>query len=203
MEFLKPFMKVFPFDETCIKIFEELEKRNFKVPGIEVKFDYYSTFKKLETISGKNFQLRFGRKQRLIEGTEWNDTAAIHQINIPKKELSVFDDNSGPLFYLYVGKHWERDKSSASFVKSGKVNSKLNKQKRTYLRYEGSFGLPGEEDYGVTYRGQRAPYLVHTNDWGREYDPKKGEPTSFKTEEVFAEFDAWIKKHVLEYICKH
>ena len=234
--FLYPTSRKYPFDKVCDLVVRELEKRNWQVPGISVQFDVYGTgaekYRLVRTIEGKDFKLYFCRVQRTMPGGHWNDTAAVTTLNIPWKELHVYEDESGPTFYLYVGKNWERDREK--FVKSGKVHAKFNGEPRTYLEYEGGCdcGATGGASFeGVnlitalvtgdtqkladlkhTHRGLRSPLLVHTNDLGRQYDPERGnwnwkdwrrepgDPICFKTAEVFAEFETWIRENVLAYI---
>lgn len=189
-EFLYPISRQFPFDEVAEKIVRALEKRNWSVPNVKVRFDTYGSgeakYKLVREITGEDFKLYFCRVQRTLPGNIWNDTAALDTIYIPKQGIEVFDDESGPTYYLYVGKNWDEDK--AWFMNSIKVHSKLNGNPRRYLRYSG---------YG---RSRRACYLVPDNDLGREYSPVGDEPQNFDLEEKFKEFTSWLEEHVLKYI---
>ncbi len=189
-EFLYPISRQFPFDEVAEKIVRALEKRNWKVRGIEVRFDTYGSgeakYKLVREITGEDFKLYFCRIQRTLPGNIWNDTAALHEIFIPKQGIEVFDDESGPTYYLYVGHNWEADKKW--FVNSTKVHSKLREEPRRYLRYSG---------YA---HDRRACYLLPDNDLGREYSPVGDEPKNFDLEEKFNEFTSWLEEHVLKYI---
>ncbi len=40
-----------------------------------------------------------------------NDIAALQSVCIPKQILEVFEDESGPRYYLYVGDDWKKDKN--------------------------------------------------------------------------------------------
>ncbi len=188
-KFLYPHSRQFPFDETAEKIVRAIEKRNWKVPGITVKFHTYGSgeakYQMVSYISGDNFKLFFCRIQGHLDGY-WNDTAALHEVCIPKQILEVYGDESGPSYYLYVGKDWEAEKQW--FMNSTKVNSKLNKEPRRYLRYTGN-----------TYK-QRAKELVADNDLGREYEPKDDEPIRLNLNEIFKEFNEWLEENVLQYI---
>ena len=179
----------FPFDEVAEKIVRALERRNWKVPGINVEFDIYGSgeakYQKVNYISGENFRLYFSRIQGCING-RWNDTAALYSVCIPKQIINVFDDESGPVYYLYVGKNWDSDKKW--FMNSVKVHSKLNKEPRRYLQY-----------CGTTYN-KRAQYLAANNDLGREYLPISSEPIWINLEQKFQEFTAWLEEYVLKYI---
>lgn len=199
--FLYPKSRQFPVDEVCSTIVKELEKRNWDVPGIDVEFNKYGTgelkFRYVKSIRGKNFKLSFCRVQGSLGGG-FNDIAAITEINIPQRELNLYEGESGPTLYVYVGHNWERD--CDWFMNSSKVNSKLNKEPRRYLRFSGGWKRPKEPGYQFTRPNQRAPYLVHGNDSGREYDPLSGEPDWFRTSDIMNEFTLWIEENVLGYI---
>ena len=189
-EFLYPKSRKFPFDEVTEKIVRALEKRNWKVPGITVEFEVYGSgeekYKLVREIVGDNFKLYFCRIQGRLPCSNWNDTAAIHEIYIPKQILEVYEDESGPTYYLYVGENWEADK--AWFMNSAKVNSKLRGEPRRYLCYSGN-----------AYN-KRARELVSDNDLGREYSPEGNEPRSFNLKDKFKEFTAYLEEYVLKYI---
>ncbi len=178
-------------DEVCNNIVRELEKRNFKVPEIDVEF--YSGRREgitVNSIKGQDFKI-------------WFCGIETHEINIPQKELSVYDDESGPRFYLYVGKNWEKHKKS--FMYGSKMHSKLKRRPRRYLQYSGAFGKPGEElasCYPASWNNTRRPFLIHNNDLNREYDPQGNEPRFFVTEDVMKEFTEWLKENVLNDITK-
>lgn len=188
-QFLYPHSRQFPFDEVAEKIVRALEKRNWKVPGINVEFDIYGSgeakYQLVRCITGENFKLYFCRGQGRLN-SRWNDTAALCTVYIPKEILEVYEDESGPSYYLYVGNDWEADKEW--FMNSIKVHSKLYHEPRRYLRYSGD-----------TYC-RRAKELVTDNDLGREYSPKVGEPFRINLEQKFNEMIAWLEEFVLEYI---
>ena len=188
-QFLYPYSRQFPFDEVAEKIVRAIEKRNWKVPGITIEFDIYGSgeakYQMVRCITGDNFKLYFCRVQGCIND-RWNDKAALHSVCIPKQILEVYEDESGPSYYLYVGENWEYDKEW--FMNSIKVHSKLNKEPRRYLRYSGN-----------TYR-QRTKELVADNDLDREYSPRGNEPVRINLEQKFNEFTAWLEKFVLGYI---
>lgn len=224
--FLYPRSRQFPFDEVCERIVRELERRNWNVPGIEVDFDVYgsgeSKYQMVRHLKGADFKLWFCRTQGSA-GDGYNDTAAVTEIVIPQKELHVHKDESGPTFYIYVGDDWENDKGR--FMNGSKVNSKLNSEPRTYLEYKGtcrcssnagaSFEAIGFitsmisgdtkkiAQMGHSHPGRRSPLLVHTNNLGREYDPKESDPVEFSTSAVMDEFKLWITNNVLGLIEKH
>lgn len=188
-KFLYPNSRQFPFDEVTEKIVKVLEKRNFKVPGITVDFYTYGSgeekYKKVQCIKGDNFKLCFCRKQRSLN-KKFNDTAAANEIYIPKQNIKVYSDESGPTYYLYVGNDWNKDKGW--FMNSTKVHSKLKGEPRRYLKYRGN-----------TYN-TRATELLADDDLEREYSPLENEPKSFNLEEKFIEFTSWLEENVLKYI---
>lgn len=188
-KFLYPTSRQFPFDEVAEKIVRAIEKRNWKVPGLTIEFDTYGSgeakYQLIRTITGDNFKLYFSRIQGRLD-RYWNNSAALYEICIPNQIIKVYEDESGPTYYLYVGKDWEADKDW--FMNSIKVNSKLNKEPRRYLKYSGN-----------TYC-RRAIELVSNNDLDREYSPKCTEPTRINLSEKFDEFTTWLEKNVLEYI---
>lgn len=198
--FLFPKSRQFPFDEVCERIVRALDDVSWNVPGFVIEFDVYGRgeqkFRHLLSISGGDFRLRFSRPQGRIGG-HWNDTAAISDVVVPGKELSVYDDESGPTLWVYVGKDWDKDKER--FSKSGKYNSKLNGEPRWYLRYSGGCNCQST-NMKHTHSGRRSPLLVHDNDLGREYEPKGREPNSYRTDEVFTEFTLWLEDNVLAKI---
>jgi hypothetical protein len=197
LKFLYPTSNQFPFDNVTYKIIKALEEKNFNVPGIQVEFHNYgpnNSYKKVDTIEGDDFRLWFCRVQGKAD-PDWNDTAAVTELNIPGKELHVHEDNSGPTFYLYVGKNWEADKHN--FIHGPKVNSKLRGEPKTYLQFSGSWQ---KSRGGVTYRGKIAPFLAHTNDLEREYDPTGNEPKYFETHKVFEEFTEFFEKKLEQII---
>ncbi len=190
-QFLYPYSRQFPFDEVAEKIVRAIEKRNWIVPGITIEFDIYGSeeakYKQVRYIIGDNFKLYFCRAQGSINQI-WNDTAALRSVCIPKQILEVFEDESGPDYYLYVGKNWESDKDW--FMNSIKEHSKLKREPRRYLIYSGN-----------TYK-QRAKELVANNDFHREYSPRGNEPICINLEQKFNEFTAWLEEFVLGYILR-
>lgn len=194
VQFKYPKSRQFPFDEVCEQIVRALEARNWKVPGIKVEFNQWGTgdekYRFASVINGADFELwlSLGR------------TESVSRINVPGMELSVYSDESGPGFYIYVGDDWNRDRKT--FERGSKYNSKLNGEPRIYLRYEGICRC-NESSYSHMHRGKRPPLLRHTNDLDRDYDPIGEEPREFVTSEVFAKFTDWLSKNVFRVIEAH
>jgi hypothetical protein len=185
--FLYPRSREYPFDKVAKKIVRALEKRNWKVPGITVKFDSYGSgeakYQMVRQITGDNFKLYFSRNQGHLDG--WSDHAAIHSICIPKQILEVYEDGSDSNLYLYVGNNWEAEKRQ--FMNSTKVHSKMNREPKTYLKYS-------------YHRHQQVKDLVADNDQDREYDPEGKEPTSFELKSTFLNIAIWLVLFVLNSI---
>lgn len=205
--FLYPKSRQYPFDEVCEKIVRTLERREWKVIGIKVKFDEFksgkNTYRKVAQISGINFSLWFSRNQGRINSFTI-DPAAVHKIVIPKRELTVFDDESGPIYHTYVGGNWVNDKQTfmncANEKHKLKAASKLYLEPRKYLTYTGSLDPQAENGYpGPCYGGgiKRNPYLVNDDDLGREYRANEEEPKYFHTNQVYQEVQAWLESNVL------
>lgn len=184
---LLPHSRQFPFDATAEMIVKALEKRNWKVPGMEVEFSTYghgfSKYTYVCRIEGDDFYVKFCRSQGKLPG-RYNDVAAVDEIWYGKEILNVFGDESGPQLYLYVGDDWEKDKHK--FVHSCKVNAKLYGEPRVYLVYSGR--------YSGRLSNNRAKLIVNTDDMGRQYAAKGNEPKSFVTAKKYHEFDDHLKE---------
>lgn len=188
-KFIYPHSNQFPFDEVTKKIVQAIEKRNWNVPGINLEFYSYGSgeakYQMLRKITGDNFKLFFRRSQGNLH-SHLNDIAAIHSICIPKQTLEVFEDESGPSYFLYVGNDWEKDKKW--FMDSTKIHAKLHNEPRRYLRYTGNGHF------------KRATKLVIDGDFNREYFPEGDEPVFIDLEQKFTEITKWLEHFVLGYI---
>lgn len=200
---LYPRSRQFPFDETCEEIVRSLEEHNWKVPGFAIRFRSYGQFCIVHEIEGPNFRLHFFRHQGIFE--QGNDFAAVAQLNIPGKELHVYENEEGPVLYLYTGKNWEKDGNW--FVQSSKSLANFR-----YLRYVGSDHM-GREVRSINKRhlvetesGRwwssctycRPPFLLW--DYSVVYSqrrPEVSEHLFYNTEEIFAEFQIWLYEHIL------
>lgn len=188
-QLIYPTSRQFPFDDIGERIVRAIEKRNWEIPGISIEFRTYGSgeekYQYISDISGDDFKLHFGRPQGSLN-EHLNNVAALSEVAIPKQIIHVFDDESGPSYCLYVGKNWEKDKKR--FMNSLKVHSKMNKEERTYLKYDGN------------HSGRRSSYLVHDNDLGREYDPVGDEPRHLCLATVFEEIINWLETNLLTFI---
>lgn len=201
VQFIYPKSRMFPFDEVCELIVRALEARNWAVPGISVKFHEYDTgeprYRMVDTIWSDEFSLWFCRIQGMLDNG-LNDTGAITRLVIPEMELHVYEDNSEPLLYVYVGKDWEHDRKA--FINEPKVNGKLHGKPRLFLRYDGSSKRPDQAGFQGYGGGRKAPYLVHNNNLERDYDLELGDPPYYRTDEIFSQFTKWLTENVLNNI---
>lgn len=196
MQFLYPKSRQFPFDEVCEQIVRALEARAWKVPGLSVEFDDYGRgaqkLRYLSTIQSDqsaldlgqhDVRIEFGRSQGLLPGGRWNDIAAVREVCLPCRALCVYEDESGPTYYVYVGDSWPRDRSTWW----SRPNARLNNEPRVCVKYSGRRG------YG------RATTLEWDKD-DREYGPEGTEPPSFRTNEIMEEIRAYLHDVVLPVI---
>lgn len=201
MQFLYPKSRQFPFDETCEQIVRALQARNWEVPGFVVEFvNYGSGAQKLRYVDSikstrsaidrgqHDVAIHFGRPQGSLPGRRWSDVAAVQELQLSKRTLRVYEDESGPAYYVYVGADWERDRATWW----SRPNTRLNGIPRMCVKYSGrSRG-----------KGMRAPALICEQD-RREYGPEGAEPREFKTAEVMAEFHAYLRDVVLPALEAH
>ncbi|HSX23444.1 MAG TPA: hypothetical protein VLE97_11775, partial [Gaiellaceae bacterium] len=175
-----------------------LEARAFKVPGFSVELHHYgSGAQKLVYVASvksdqsaidlahHDVSIRYGRPQGTLPGGRWNDTAAVSEVQIAKRSLHVYEDESGPTYEVYVGDDWEHDRSTWWT----RPNARLNKEPRLCVRYSGRHH----------YRGMRASLLEPDGDY-REYQPEGDEPRSFDTHAVMEQFRAYLHDVVLAAI---
>lgn len=172
----------FPVGQVIQQIIDKLVKRHWNAPNI----------------TWKNWG---GGRLRELRGQDWGitflgrETVEPWEISVLGKEIHLFPDESGPVFYYYIGGNWKKDREK--FILHTKIHSRLYRLPRTYLRYKGGFFLPNEPGPHYLYRGKRAPYLVPNNDLGREYDPGPNDPPYFVTADVFADINAWLEMNIL------
>lgn len=185
MEFLYPDSEVYPFDKICRQIVHELEKRNWKVPGIGTTFCDYeldeNIYRIVSSIRGKHFILNFGRSQDNLFNPENSNVTAINKVVIPEREIRIFSDNSGPLYYQYNGKDWLKDRKK--FMNEIKVDSEITCNKKLYVTYAGS--------------NSHSRTLKRANNFGRNYYLSKDGPSYLETDTVMNEFKSYLKDVIL------
>ncbi len=193
MQFLYPKSRQFPHDEVCEQIVRALHARDFQVPGLTVTFrDYGSGAQKLRYVSAvesdqiaidlglHDVMIRFGRPQGTLPGGRLNDVAAVDQVQIPRRILHVFEDESGPSYSVYVGDCWGRDRSTWW----NRPNTRLKGEPRTCLQYSGTY---------PRYQGVRCTQLKAVDDH-REYAPEgNDEPRTHVTAAVMEAFRAYLQ----------
>lgn len=86
-----------------------------------------------------------------------------------------------------------------------KVLSKHYEKPRTYLLYKGAWRPQGRDNlFGGALILQQpfehgmAPYLVHDNNLGREYELEKRDSPYYETQKVMQEFNNWLRVNVLK-----
>jgi hypothetical protein len=119
----------------------------------------------------------------LPEG-RFNDCAAVNEIQLARRSLRVYEDESGPTYNVYVGDAWERDRSTWWT----RPNARLNKEPRLCVKYSGWRPYAG-----------RAGQLAWDKD-GREYGPEGEEPQTLDTHAVMEEFRSYLQDVVLPAI---
>ncbi len=169
--FLYPSGNKFPFDEVALEIVKNLEARNWlkdtKDIGIVVEIKEYDIYAsagiKYKYVRRIEFDFTFNKQKyqgfiyfcRDAGSINWylNNISNIHTIGIPKKEINVYDDESGPTFFTYVGTNWEKDK--ISWHDAFKSCEKKDGKQKSYLKYEGSTA----KDKLEMYRRTRMEFL--------------------------------------------
>ena len=196
-QFLYPTKLQFPFDEVCGQIVRALEARAWKVPGFFVEFREYgsgeqqlrhvSTIKSDQSsidLGQHDVRIEFGRPQGLLPQGRFNNCAAVNEIQLLRRSLRVYEDESGPTYNVYVGDAWERDRATWWT----RPNARLNKEPRLCVQYSGWRPYAG-----------RAGRLTWDKD-GREYGPEGDEPEAFDTHAVMEEFRLYLLDVVLPAI---
>ena len=198
-QFLYPTGRQFPFDEVCARIVRALEARAFQVPGFVVELrDYGSGQQLLQCVSSiksnpsaidlgqHDVKIEFGRPQGRLPGGRWNNAAGVNAVQLPRRSLRVYEDESGPTYSVYVGDDWERDRSTWWT----RLNARLHKDPRLCVHYAGAY---------PRYKGFRPALLAAVRDH-REYEPEGAEPVEFDTATIMEEFRAYLTDVVLPAI---
>lgn len=182
-----------PLAHAGARVVQEFARVGWDAPGFNVDLAIRGSGRNLhrqvQRISGDlpegPFVFTFGMHDVDCNGKAVG--AGLSEIVIPPGiELVTYSDNSGPTAALYVGRNWKAD--AKAFIEGFKVNAKLQGQRKSYLRYEGSH-LP-------RYRG----VLLHTNDLGREYDPEGHEPTALTLKAIVAKVEAVVDRIIEQLI---
>jgi hypothetical protein len=178
----------FPFDKTVEQILLGLQAKNWIVKHITVK----RTSGIIREIHGASYRIRFNR-----------DISAVFpkasDIVIPQRELCVFNDESGPVYHVYVGQNWRND-ASWWFDGSTKLQARMNHEPRRYLTYAGSDIASSHDGLVWHDRGLRPNYLSACSDLGRNYMPAKDEPKFYLTADIMQDFNQWLITKVLSRV---
>lgn len=192
VQFYYPTSSAYPIDHVCGRIVLALEKCNWKCNNIEVTFDdrewKSTTYRKVSKIKGDHFSISFGR----IQGTicVWPDTAAVDSISIPKKELSVFEDYSGPTLKVHRKDDW--------------IESFWNADPHDVLTYNGGLLPNGEKKYywGPNYTPIRSSLILqrYRDNPSAMNTDRTGDTLYYKTKEIFDQFVHYLEEKVLKPI---
>jgi len=198
--FLAPKSRAYPhLDEAASELVALL--REHPVHGLTMTTRHYGGgYEVVESVRGDEwarehklplFCLSFGRPQGRASDPYWNDCGALAAICVERKHLRIYGDLSGPAFGLFVGNEAAWERGADQWLRYGPgVNSRLRGEARTYLRYSGRADSEGRRI--ASHRIN--PYLVHTDDLGREYSPVGDEPRVFNTIEVLQEMADVVRR---------
>lgn len=183
-EFVMPAKAAYPgpmaeVEQATGWLIDELRRVGWDVPGLTVEVRTTgrgkNVYRSVRSISGDTpdgpFEIGFGRSQ----GTRgsFNVCTLPDGVTIPPGiSFQCYSDGSGSAD-LYIGKNWKTE--GAAWMKSSRVNSKLNGNPKTYLKYS-----------------LRGGAFLHDNDLGREYDPNWREPKSLNLPKLTAEAATFI-----------
>ena len=199
LKFLYPCSNQFPFDSVATRIVRELEKRSWSVPGTMIEFynsgSKYERYQMVSSIVGLDYKLEFGRIQGLVNG-ERNNIAALYRVCIPQQIIEVYSDESGPVYYLYVGENWGYDMDW--FINSKKLDSEYGTGPRKYLKYKGNIRTR-RYDGTKPYNG-RPTELIPCDELGSMNKPIDDEPAIIDLDSTLEEFKKWLEIYVLNYI---
>lgn len=208
VQYFYPTANQFPFDKACRNILHVLEKHNWKYPDIKITFTDFlwdsTSCRRVKSIESKKFKIVFERHED-IPIQYWPNKVknyqnkvkswmkvAVSSIQIPKKELQVYGDESGPTLHTYVGNDWKKVKND--FKTKPIICSHKVAECGSYLKYNGQFEVNSESKYVR----MRAPYLVIDKN-GKPL-LENNEPAYFKVDDVFKEFVTYLEEEVLKKI---
>lgn len=177
-----------PLENIGSELVHELLRVGWDVPGIDVDISTYGSgenvIRTVRCISGKTedgpFKLEFCEAQEQLG--RYNIMTALSRATIPPGiEINFYGDNSGPSALVYVGKDWKAD--GDAFMERINVNARLNKQRKTYLRYSGR---------GDTHT------MRADNDLGRDYDPMGDQPRSLDAGDIAKKVENFIRNTLMK-----
>lgn len=150
-------------EDLYMQIQKGLIKRNFEVPGVELEF-----YLDASNATVKIFKLNCDHLDVII--------VSDHRINIPKMEVSIFNDGSGSLDVYALG-DWGKDRKE--FVYGTKFHCRMNNQSRLCLNYD-----------------LRYDKFCHTAD-SREYQPNGfSEPKCYDMHKIIG----MVESHLIELL---
>lgn len=181
-------------DLTAGLIVMQLKFLNWNYPGITVKLSTFHNgkYQLVEQIKGPDFKLDFGRSQGSLPDSVYSDLAGLFRVTIPRSQLSLFSDFSGPTLVQYIGPDWEADQ--AWFMTEVKVMARLRHEPRRYLTYTGS-DMQTSVRRGVPQGIAR--YLAADSNEGQEYSPQGDEAKVYVTKDALNHVDHWLSLNVV------
>lgn len=121
-----------------LEIVQELEKRDFRVPNIQIKFSFSGygkhQFKYVSTIDCDDIHMFFCFKQGSVPGYEskLNDIAGLNECHIEGHSVHFYGDSSGTPYLKYIGNNWKRDMKE---FRKMQFESDKKPHIRTYSKY--------------------------------------------------------------------
>lgn len=179
-------------DEAYLLLCQEIAKKDFSVEGVDIfinaYFDGKRCFSYLSDIFVRELDVRLvaGRMGRKRQGR----ACFVEKVYLPGRNLSLFDDFSGPKYELYSGAQWKRDRERFRFLSE-------SERQTICLEYEGS----ATETGGYRNRGMLCPFLVKKGSFtGFSSALVTEQKKSYRTEEVFVVFSAYLLERVLPFL---
>jgi len=135
MQTIYPGITRFPFEKTAAEIIETLGERDFSVPGIKVRMvsppRWFGKYQVVQSVESDGFYFRY-LPEIAIDSRVFN-VSHLAQVNIPRKELHLYPNDSDIVFYLYAGNDWQKDQNR--FKRGLKIdNCKRNRMEKWYLK---------------------------------------------------------------------
>lgn len=223
-----PNRKSYPFDIAANKIVQTLREYNWKVPGIEVEFTTYGTgFDKNSFVSKiVGYRIRSGiRTDSFILEFSYPKSGSngIKEIIFREERIEVYDDNSGPVYWLYVGpgslhyppdpdelqteinhpRFWEYTKNDGFFAKMPDETTArsefMHKLTLSHAR------LKAEPRIALLYENRhrcaaltKGARITNNDDLERNYRALPSEPQSFDLGKLYNHFSKRLEKILAE-----
>ncbi|MBL8158999.1 hypothetical protein JNJ66_00920 [Candidatus Saccharibacteria bacterium] len=191
---LLPTREQFAVDEPVRAIVEALRNLGWQAPGIRIRFtEPTGPYCWLETIEGPEWQLLFAQP---IARPRPGDILGVETINIPRMQLTVYADESGPVLTLYTGPsdRWPQDRER---FRGRRLAHYLQPEEPWFQTYAGG-ALSTSDGAEAWTPGQRQPLMAHTTMGGLSFPLLPEQPPEVKTQDVLEDFEHWLTTHILE-----